>query len=1064
MANFCAKCGAPLKKGDKFCPNCGSLIETNKEIKISQDDKGGLTFDVPEGSTVEISNNKPTKKEKSEVKKKELDVTEKTLRRQTGKTTKKKKGGFGKFILIVLVAIIAYTGFIDPAFFLKERKPKDDDNSSQYIPSNTNGNEVDVELPEYNGNSKPFEKDVCEGVTIRAEKDAFAKDTDITMTPLDEIPSQYDAVVKQLEDDWMLPIGAWEVDAGLADDEVIPGAYEVELDLNTLDIDPAFYPCLSVGRIGDDGSFYEYEVSIKDGKLIYHSRQNSVTILIVGGVIIAYKGAQAIDYVNESWYFWSRKDYLKRYVEVKKYQTDYGSYELQWITSDIDPALGEKVNRIHEIEEECREEANEYEKTLEATKPLDRNKQKASHYKYLLESNEEYLRLKKEIEIPEAISETKKFIDIAYNYLGKIAQVRMPLGRVVFQARTDSNTAENRDKLGLAEKVNYVTIVSLWPLKALTSQENKDNYLLTITHELFHVCQERYRFRGPLIDKITDDPRYDEMVTMVLERDAKRYYQNHDIITTDPPLTDKVNWDTLRLPIDKEPNSDGTANGKTLKMKEGYQLGDFIMYLQEQYSDRIVTPHQLMKARSSIGQPGVSEPIKTAFKIDDTEFDLYFRKWLLARRGYLNEKSIQNFNEALYYPQQWTKLKQGDSVHISLIDDGNYFLAIHGFMKGEKGDLKGILVFDEDFRKNHHSINLVPLVNDYVPINNGAYFEKITFLPIGEIYGLIESNENMDVGYSIWCFKQTPSITLDQDDEKLYITLPRVDGMAKAGVIEGYVLKIKNGNDVLVDKEIYKDDFEKRLAITKSELLKDKDSLDLTITICEFVKDNNGNRCLGIESDPATISIGTKQETNNQVYSNLYLYKDMVCRFDGDTISNYLENSDYNVGSWPGGNSVIISGNNVEVRLAAVDFTMSGSNLEYDIVESNLNITRPAITFKGELKDKYGGEHLYFSLSEMSPSTYTGSDVESGTRRSGKYEHGQTTYTYHNYRYENSITLSDLEQGGMIDVYFNNGDISSVVITLKAKLTFVDDYKKEGEDPIHETDEGNYNFSIKLLR
>ena len=1070
MANFCTKCGASLKPGDKFCPNCGAPVEADNGIRINRDKKGGLSFEVPEGSTVEISDPKPVRKARKEKTEKKTEEKSTLInnaapaKKENNISEKKSDNGLVKFVVIVLAALIAFTGFVKPGFFLKGGKPGEGNDPSPNSTGSGSGIAADIELPEFGGNSEPFEKNVCEGVTVRAEKNAFAQDTDVKMTPLEEIPSQYDDILNELEEQWMLPISAWEVDAGLADDEVIPGVYEVEVDLNTLDIDPAFYPCLTVGRFGDDGSFQEYEVSITNNKLIYHSRQNSVTAILVCGAIVVYKGAQAVDYINESMYFWSRKDYLKRYVEIKKYQTDYGSYELQWITNEIDPDLGEKVNRIHEIEEDCREQADEYEKTIEAAKQLDRNRQKASYYKYLLETNEEYLTLKEQIKIPEAIQETKKYIDIAYNYLGKIAGVRMPTGKVVFQARVDSDKPENRDKLGLAEKVNFVTIVSLWPNKALTSQEDRDNYLLTITHELFHVCQERYRFRGPVVDKLTDDPRYDEMVTMVLERDAKRYYRNNEIITTDPVLTEKIRWDTLRLPIDKEPSSEGSSSGKDLKMKEGYQLGDFIMYLQEEYSDRTVTPHQLMKARSSYAQPGVSEPVKTAFRITDDEFDLFFRKWLLTRRGEIMSRAVQNFNEASYYQQEWTKLKPGDSVHVSLIDDGNYFMAVNGFMKDVKGELKGVLVFDEDFRKNHSSINLVPLVPDYVPTPRGAYFDNITFLPIGEIYGKIESGENMDVGYTLWTFKKTATPALEQSDEALFITLPGIDGMAKAGVLDGYVLKIRSGDKVLVNQEIGKDDFGKRLSIKKEQLLKENESIDLSVTICEFVKDNNGKSCLGIESDPATITFGTKKEEDEKIYNNLYMYKDRTCRFDGDTINRFIENEDYKIGSWPGGNSVVIKGDSVEVVLAPVDMAITGKDLYYDITSFNINLSRQPVTFIGKFVNKYGEDHLYYELKSISPSTFTGTELETGVQREGTYSGGETTYTYYNYTREYKVTFSDLEAGGMIDVYFKNGDISSVEIVLPGKYTFNDYFQREGEDPVSENSEENLRYTIEILR
>lgn len=1041
------KCGAPMDPKSKFCAKCGAPAADSKKIKITQNGRGGLTFDVPPGTTAEISGG-PVKKER------------KTAERKT-EQPKKKSGGPAKLIIAALAGLLGFTGFVEPGFFLKGGKPE---GGNTVLPDTSGGNTaVPAELPEYSGSSKAFEKTVCDGVVVRAEENAFFKDTDVRMTPLDEIPDKYNSVKQELADQWMIPVSAWEVDAGLADDEIIPGVFEVEIDLDKLDLDPAFYPCLSVGRFGDDGSFYEYGTTVRDGRLIYQSRQNSVTAVLVCGAAIIYKGAQAMDYINESKYFWSRKDYLKRYVEIKKYQTDYGSYELQWITADIDPELGEKVNRIHEIEEDCREQAEEYEKTLDAAKELDRNKQKASYYKYLLESDDEYKQLRELVKIPQAVLDTRKYIDTAYKYLGGVANVRMPTGKVIFLARTDSHLPENRNKLGLAEKLNFSTIVSLWPLKALTDQESRDNYLLTITHELFHVCQERYRFTPPAADKLSDDPRFDEMVTMVLERDAKLYYQNNGIITTDPSLTDKVRWDTMRLPIDNEPDSRGTANGKDLKMREGYQLGDFVMYLQQEYRERYVTPHKLMKARSYFFQPGTSGPLTEAFEISETEFDLFFRKWLLARRGELTEKAVQNFNEGGYLPKDWIRLKSGDCAHVSLEKDGSYFLSLRGFMKNMKGELKGILIFDDDFRKNHHSVNLVPLVPDYVPIERGAYFSSITFLTIGEIYGKIEAGENMDVGYSVWTFDKTPSPALDQTDDSLIISLPKTSGAAKAGVIDGYVLKITAGDQVIIDDEIDKAGFEKSFSYAKSQLSKGGRT-DLSVTLCEFVRSNDGKRCPGIESDPVRITIGEEKQADERVYKNLYLYKDKTCRFDGDIIAGYMERDDYTVGSWPGGNQVRITGNKIEVVLAAVDFTVTGSNLQYDVVSFNDNYTRQSVTFTGEFKGDYGENHLYYILTGVSPAVFSGSETESGTQRVGTYSGGQTTYTYRNYRFENSVAFSDPGTDGIIDVYFKNGDISSVEISLPGRYTFNDDYKTEGENPVSESSEGRYTYTLELLR
>ncbi len=61
MAHFCAKCGEALPEEACFCPNCGTKVPESSDpsIRIRQDENGGLIFDVPEGTTVTISDAKP---------------------------------------------------------------------------------------------------------------------------------------------------------------------------------------------------------------------------------------------------------------------------------------------------------------------------------------------------------------------------------------------------------------------------------------------------------------------------------------------------------------------------------------------------------------------------------------------------------------------------------------------------------------------------------------------------------------------------------------------------------------------------------------------------------------------------------------------------------------------------------------------------------------------------------------------------------------------------------------------------------------------------------------------
>ena len=59
MAKHCSKCGMQVRPEARFCPKCGAKLDPNSTIEIREDGKGGLIMEVPEGSTVTISNEMP---------------------------------------------------------------------------------------------------------------------------------------------------------------------------------------------------------------------------------------------------------------------------------------------------------------------------------------------------------------------------------------------------------------------------------------------------------------------------------------------------------------------------------------------------------------------------------------------------------------------------------------------------------------------------------------------------------------------------------------------------------------------------------------------------------------------------------------------------------------------------------------------------------------------------------------------------------------------------------------------------------------------------------------------
>ena len=54
----------------------------------------------------------------------------------------------------------------------------------------------------------------------------------------------------------MLILSAWELDAGLEDNEMLPGTFKMEFDLNEMGIDEDIYDDLRLYRIDDEGKWY----------------------------------------------------------------------------------------------------------------------------------------------------------------------------------------------------------------------------------------------------------------------------------------------------------------------------------------------------------------------------------------------------------------------------------------------------------------------------------------------------------------------------------------------------------------------------------------------------------------------------------------------------------------------------------------------------------------------------------------------------------------------------------------------------------------------------------------
>ncbi|MBR4461876.1 MAG: hypothetical protein IKS51_04780 [Erysipelotrichaceae bacterium] len=743
------------------------------------------------------------------------------------------------------------------------------------------------------GNSKPIYDTPCEGITVSAEANAFYKDTEVKFTTVDDSMESFLTAEDDLFEQGYMTVAAWEVDAGLNGDEIIPGQYDVTIDLATLDIDPSMYDCIRMLRVNDEGEYYVYSSSLDGSKLTFSSNQNSVVAMtiylgILGAVMV---GAAVTEYyARNKYYIWERKfDPLKGDVEVVHRTTRYGSFCVEWVMKDADPQMAEISTRMAEIEQHYKDEAEEYRKVLNVFERMRSNYHVAEYYRQSLEADQEYKELLKRLKMPELVEYTIKCVETAYEYLGGKERLYMPKYEVPFKI------VNNVGALGEAMN-RYVSsaYINLRLHEMQTGgQIDRDNYLLTITHELLHICQNRYRLQ---IDPRTDTPRFDEMVALYLERDARAYYQDQGIITTDPKLTDSNYWGTLRVPLNYEPAELGKDQLNNLMIHEGYNLGRFAMYLADTHPEKKVTARNFLIARTYLGIPGsavtkadIPDILCSVFALSPKKLGQYYRDWLISERKAVEENVYVAYYAREYKPTNWIVAEPGGKPHFNAIVDGDYFMKIHTFIQQTTGTVQpSILVPDADLADKYPEVTLLPAA-DYYPTSKGYFIPGFinydggakahNFLGIMEIHGLRgDSKATGESGATLYVLNKTPKpiVTDDKESRKVIISFPEPSEAAKDHVIEGYCVSVLTTSGVNVKKffEFKEGTFDRTIYLGYDDIA-DKDDpsnpVEITITLCEYATNtDNEKKLLGIESDPVNITVVPSAKQQGTVLKPYY--------------------------------------------------------------------------------------------------------------------------------------------------------------------------------------------------
>ncbi|MBQ7063597.1 MAG: zinc-ribbon domain-containing protein [Firmicutes bacterium] len=822
---------------------------------------------------------------------------------KTAAEQKKGKSGCGtKFLVFLLVAAIAFTGFVKPGFFLPKEKPPVNHNSS--APDNTSrpsgttvkpdARELSSEvpqLPETLGNSKALDYSPCEGFHVTAPENTFAKDTVVTITPMTQTTPEALKAAEAIEDEGYMLIGGYEVHADLAEDEVAPGEYTVTVDLSILGIDPDLYQFVRVFRVADDGSYYEYAAAVEDGKLTYRSDQNSFLFWAISAAIIGsvYGTLSYVEGQKPFQYFYDLKK--KKY----SYQNTYSgvTYKIHWAMDDIDVDADELTRKCEEITRKYMAKKDEIYKQYKEDRlfdsynilnVFDRGKSATEVLWDTIKKDEEYQDLQQKLKVPDLIDFTIICINRSIEFLKGHESVKMPTGVVDFVSVTTLDSSVLAEQSTRNYHEGYVEI----NLKSLVnaSQVNKNDFLITITHELLHVCQQKYRYFW------ADSNRYDEMVAVYMEERALNYYLSEYTIAYDaqPPLSSSNYWTTLKLPTDMyyySVKKNGEKDGSIMKF-EGYNLGLFVKYLEEK-TGKVMWTGRLMHARASWKEPGISGPLMSAFGISEMEYDIHYRNFI---RKYKTQMVLHydTKESERYKRNEEIPLVKGEKYHVDVRPEGPYCSEVRGFKQPSTEPITLLLIPDQGFSADQPECNLLP-VDKYEAIPRGAYIYPKTEYSnknrdILEIHGALgKSSVPKTTGYTIYALDQTKVVIPGEDNENLLIKLPDNSVAAEDGLIDGYILTIEGDNGVKIEKEIPKADFETELKIPRASIYGDTDpseNLVVTITLCEFIKKNATEKLYGEVSEPVYYEIGRVLTNELNLFTGAWIPLELKDKFKPD--------------------------------------------------------------------------------------------------------------------------------------------------------------------------------------
>ncbi|MCL2699566.1 MAG: zinc ribbon domain-containing protein, partial [Defluviitaleaceae bacterium] len=447
------------------------------------------------------------------------------------------------------------------------------------------------------GNSKAFRITPVAGLTISAEQNALDRDRNWDVREVND--TEWEKYVAPLYETEVMIFSAHKVDAGLAPDEMFPGKFKMEFDIETLDVPDFMLDNLAVLRIDDDGNFYFLQSEVSGGRLVCESRQNSILITLGIGCQVMALGLALIE-----WYGDSQKFGETKYAGLVKNE---GTISMELPRDEWVPAPTASVKKKPyvltwsaaghaEFQKQKKIVMEAYAAAGKETKEYFDNKptssytidQKNSYYNTLLKSyfsqsyygdalkkiNDEDWVLKNCT--PPEVLVAIEAIEAADRYIRTVAipnEAYLPTGiiDIVMLPKLD------KDTLGLQVKPQigppYIQ------LSAEEIKKSRGNAFVTVAHEMLHV------FQYYIIGESKSHLQFCEAAAVYFERQVANDYLTAGYIDAIPKLTQNDYWQYFVRGNEWSKDVSIENLEKDILAEEiqhyGYTLSNFLFYLKD---------------------------------------------------------------------------------------------------------------------------------------------------------------------------------------------------------------------------------------------------------------------------------------------------------------------------------------------------------------------------------------------------------------------------------------------------------------------------------------------------